>query len=218
MQEQNTSVIVYIITNEYYRSEDGKPIIKIGFAGGSTISDLEKRLKQLYSTGVPSEFICNYAIVVKNRRVEKLLHDIFADYRINENREFFKISLKTVKSALLLSGAEFLINQDEDDEQTSVTEKGKVEQNKSTNIYTLEELGIPKGAELIYTRDSSKICYADEGRKVIYDGNRYSPSGLVKKFLEEEGTFKNTSVNGWMYLTHNGKTLYELWKERCPTC
>ncbi len=100
-------VIVYVITNEYLRDRKGQQVCKIGFTAGSTIPDLEKRLGQLYSTSLPEKFICNYAVIVEDKKVERLLHNIFADYRINEGREFFTCGLNLVKNALLLSVRSF---------------------------------------------------------------------------------------------------------------
>ncbi len=218
MSSNSSAVIIYVITNNFMRDESGKLIIKIGFTAGSKQSDLEKRLQQLYSTGVPDTFICNYAIVVEDKKVEKLLHNIFADYRINPNREFFNISLKTVKSALLLSGARFIINCDEDDDESTIDDTGKISQPKrDKNTYSFEDLGIAKGTPLTYTKDSSIVCHTDKNWKVIYDDERYSLSGLATSLLREN--IKNHRyVNGWRYFTYNEKTITDIWKEKCSTC
>ncbi|MFT4967107.1 MAG: hypothetical protein ACI9CD_000102 [Candidatus Deianiraeaceae bacterium] len=218
MPSNSVAVIIYVITNNFMRDEGGKLIIKIGFTAGSKQSDLEKRLQQLYSTGVPDTFICNYAIVVEDKKVEKLLHNIFADYRINPNREFFNMSLKTVKSALLLSGARFIINCDEDDDESTIDDTGKISQPKQDkNTYSFEDLGITKGSQLTYKKDSSIVCYTDDNKKVIYEGEKYSLSGLVTYLLRKDAN-NHRYVGGWTYFMHNGKTLYDIWKEKCSTC
>jgi hypothetical protein len=172
----------------------------------------------LYSTSLPEKFICNYAVIVEDKKVERLLHNIFADYRINEGREFFTCGLNLVKNALLLSGARFLVNQDQDEQIVEVQDGGQIEiqetkEERQKNQYTFEQLGIEVGSELVYIRNQNIKCTTTHGRKVIFDGEEYSLSGLTKKLLEEEGTFKNTSVNGWMYFTFNGETLYDIWKK-----
>ncbi len=148
-------------------------------------------------------------MIVEDKKVERLLHNIFADYRINEGREFFTCGLNLVKNALLLSGAKFLVNQDQD-EQIAEVQETKEERQK--NQYTFQQLGIEVGSELIYTRNPNIKCTTTHGRKVIFEGEEYSLSGLAKKLLEVEGTFKNTSVNGWMYFAFDGRTLYDIWK------
>ena len=217
------SVIVYCITNEYLRDRKGQQVCKIGFTSGNSIPDLEKRLGQLYSTSLPEKFICNYAVIVEDKKVERLLHNIFADYRINDGREFFTCGLNLIKNALLLSGAKFLVNQDQDDQISEIQDDGKISEiqedgnpeirTKTPNQYTFEQLGIEVGSELVYTRNQNIKCTTTHGRKVIFDGEEYSLSGLTKKLLEAEGTFKNTSVNGLMYFTFNGETLYDIWKK-----
>ena len=209
-------VIIYCITNEYLRDRKGQQVCKIGFTAGSTIPDLEKRLGQLYSTSLPEKFICNYAVIVEDKKVERLLHNIFADYRINEGREFFTCGLNLVKNALLLSGAKFLVNQDQDDQIAEVQDSGQIEvqetkEERQKNQYTFQQLGIEVGSELVYTRNQNIKCTTTDGRKVIFDGEEYSLSGLTKKLLETEG--KYGGVNGWMYFTFNGETLYDIWKK-----
>jgi hypothetical protein len=218
------AVIVYIITNEYLRDRNGQQVCKIGFTSGSTIPDLEKRLGQLYSTSLPEKFICNYAVIVEDKKVERLLHKKFMGYRINEGREFFTCGLNLVKNALLLSGARFLVNQDQDEQITEVQDGGQIMETQKTaeirtktpNQYAFQQLSIAVGSELVYTRNPNIKCITAHGRKVIFEGEEYSLSGLTKSLLEAEG--KYGGVNGWMYFTFNGKTLYEFWKEKSPSC
>ena len=214
-------VIVYVITNENLRDRKGQQVCKIGFTAGSTIPDLEKRLGQLYSTSLPEKFICNYAVIVEDKKVERLLHNIFADYRINEGREFFTCGLNLVKNALLLSGAKFLVNQDQDDQVIEIQDDGKIFEiqeddnpeirTKTPNQYTFQQLGIEVGSELVYTRNQNIKCTTTHGRKVIFDGEEYSLSGLAKQLVEAEG--RAGSVNGWKWFTFNGETLYDIWKK-----
>ena len=77
--------IVYVFTNEAMPG-----LIKIGLTGDS----IETRLTQLSSnTGVPLPFECYFAAAVADgARLERTLHQLFAEYRINPRREFFKRS------------------------------------------------------------------------------------------------------------------------------
>ncbi len=66
-------------------------LVKIGMTSNAP----GKRLKELYTTGVPYPFHLHYAQRIKNpRSVEKQLHKIFQHYRVSNKREFFSIDAK----------------------------------------------------------------------------------------------------------------------------
>ena len=68
---------------------------------GKTTSTVEQRMKELDTSGVPLPFECFYAAKVADiDHVEKSLHDAFADHRVRQRREFFRIAPERVKSAL----------------------------------------------------------------------------------------------------------------------
>ncbi len=74
---------IYIATN---RSMPG--LVKIGMTSKSP----HRRLKELYTTGVPYPFKLQYEQRVKDvRNTEQLLHQILAKYRVTRQREFFEI-------------------------------------------------------------------------------------------------------------------------------
>ena len=75
---------VYIFTN---RSMLG--LIKIGRINTATKSTAE-RASELYSTGVPTPFDVYYEHPCENpKRLEDLIHEKLAGYRVNTRREFF---------------------------------------------------------------------------------------------------------------------------------
>ncbi|MGN0237574.1 MAG: GIY-YIG nuclease family protein [Lepagella sp.] len=79
--------IVYLLTNEAMPG-----LVKIG---KTSRLDLEKRMKELYTTGVPLPFECVYACKVKLScmgDLESALHTAFAPCRVNDSREFFRMS------------------------------------------------------------------------------------------------------------------------------
>lgn len=91
-QINNEEGCVYILVNESFPD-----LVKIGRTGGS----VSARLQQLNSTGIPTPFECHYAAYVSDMYyVEKHLHEHFSDFRVNEKREFFKISPKEVHKIL----------------------------------------------------------------------------------------------------------------------
>ena len=79
--------IVYLLTNPVMPG-----LVKIGM---TTQEDIDKRMKELYTTGVPVPFECKFACKVKKSdclKIEKALHKAFDPQRINQNREFFRIN------------------------------------------------------------------------------------------------------------------------------
>lgn len=66
-------------------------LIKIG----CTVHDPLLRAKQLTaSTSAPTPFVCAYHRLVNDPfRVESILHRQLVDYRVNDNREFFRLPL-----------------------------------------------------------------------------------------------------------------------------
>ncbi len=89
---KSTKGIVYIFENDSYPG-----LVKIG----KTSKSVSLRLSQLNTTGVPCPFRCAYAAFVEDMsKVESLLHDKFKQYRVNSQREFFKIDARSVHREL----------------------------------------------------------------------------------------------------------------------
>jgi len=77
-------------------------IVKIG---KTTQADVKLRMNQLYTTGVPVPFECEYAVeVVDCSKVESALHIAFGPSRINPNREFFQVVSEQAIAILKLLG------------------------------------------------------------------------------------------------------------------
>lgn len=73
--------IVYLLTNPVMPG-----LVKIGMTGQE---DIDKRMKELYTTGIPVPFECQYACRVEKSdcgKIEKALHVAFAPQRVNVNR------------------------------------------------------------------------------------------------------------------------------------
>ena len=76
--------IVYVLRNEAMPN-----LIKIG---KTQQKDLQARMSELYSTGVPFPFECLWAGEVRDcSRIESLIHNAFRNNRVNPKREFFNI-------------------------------------------------------------------------------------------------------------------------------
>jgi hypothetical protein len=87
------SEYVYVLGNEYMPG-----LLKIGY----TYNDPQIRASQISkSTGVPEKFkVLFYGRCFNGMRVEKAVHDLLKKYRINNSKEFFKISLEEAKISI----------------------------------------------------------------------------------------------------------------------
>ena len=87
--------IVYVLTNLAMPG-----IVKIGMTDRD---DVQQRMRELYSTGVPLPFECSMAIQVEGKEateIETALHTAFQPYRVNPSREFFKIRSEQAEAIL----------------------------------------------------------------------------------------------------------------------
>lgn len=83
---------IYCLSNESF----GKTLFKIGF----TTKNPVLRASQLYQTGTPMPFKIEFAKHVKKvHEKEMAIHLLLKDYRINTEREFFRVPIKTIKNA-----------------------------------------------------------------------------------------------------------------------
>jgi len=76
---------LYVLSTGLYTAEQVE-IIKIGVTTGP----VDKRITQLYTTGVPFPFkIISQLETTNYSKLEQALHCLFDKYRINKSREFF---------------------------------------------------------------------------------------------------------------------------------
>ncbi len=76
---------LYVLGTNLY-TESGSEIVKIGITTGT----VDKRIAQLYTTGVPYRFrIISQLETTSYSKLEQALHCLFDKYRINKAREFF---------------------------------------------------------------------------------------------------------------------------------
>lgn len=159
-------------------------LVKIGM---TTREDMDARMKELYSTGVPVPFECQYACRVKKSdcaKIEKALHTAFSPQRINANREFFRIQLEQAKAILELFNHEDVTNEVTDEIQNDLTDDDKAasqnvkNRRPSLNFY---EMGMQKGDVLLWKDDPSISVVISSERKVRYEGEEYSISALSAK-------------------------------------
>lgn len=166
------SQIVYILINESMPE-----YVKIGFTHG----DVKERLKQLDRTGVPLPFEVYYAATVDDaEKEEKWLHSIFADRRVRDNREFFKMNPEY--AALALKRVE-LRETTIDSGLTPEQEKEVAAVKERRSRFHFAKYGIPIGSKLTFTRDSSVIAEVVENDRIKIDGRVNSLSTFAKELL-----------------------------------
>lgn len=186
-------------------------IIKIG----RTDLTVEDRIKSLDNTSLPLPFRFYFAIkTTRDKDIEKLIHNAFSDFRIRENREFFRMDPERAVSALRISGSEEIkISNDMIDDTGQIIEENAQQNNKEKIVkFNFEMLNIPIGAELLYTRDEAIKCYVTNNNRVLYNDEVFSLSALADKLLKEQG-YNWKSVQGPLYFEYNGKILDDIKKE-----
>lgn len=168
--------IVYLLTNPVMPG-----LVKIGM---TTREDIDARMKELYSTGVPVPFECQFACRVKKSdcvKIEKALHTAFEPQRINANREFFRIQVNQAKAILELFHHTDITEEVTDEIENDLTDDDKVASIKAQthrpalNFY---EMGMQKGDKLVWKDDPSVTVTIASERRVIYEGKETSISFL----------------------------------------
>jgi T5orf172 domain len=92
---------VYIMINPAIRG-----MVKIGHSTRSSVA----RAKDLRSTGVPDDFVVVYdEFVTECEYVESRLHQRFAEYRYQPNREFFQIPIRKAIRGLMEESSGFVV-------------------------------------------------------------------------------------------------------------
>ena len=193
---------VYVLTNPAMPN-----IVKIG----KTTRNVELRLADLYSTGVPLPFECEYAAKVKDvDKTEKAFHTAFEPSRVNPRREFFNINPEQAIAVLELMAIEDVTPavQNEakniDIEAFVSAEKFKKKRRPTLNYY---EMGLKSGDILKFGRNE-ETCAVLNGRQVSYKGEEWFLSNLTNKLLDRTGP-----MDGSPYWYFNGKNLKDLYNE-----
>ncbi len=191
--------IVYILTNEAMPG-----LVKIGL----TTDSVESRIAQLSThSGVPLPFECYFAAEVKNcDKLEKTLHQLFSENRINPKREFFKIDPEKVVLAISIGefkevtpGAAEI-----DKEEQEALEKVKARRPR----LKLDALGIKPGDTLTCSRDEMITATVVDGGKVSYQNEVMSLSAAALKALHSLG-YSTPAASGPGYWKFDGELLDE---------
>lgn len=144
-KSQVETEIIYVLRNPAMPN-----YVKIG-----KTQDLQQRMKDLDNTSIPVPFECIYAgLVEKRRRWEKVLHDVFLEYRVNQRREFFTSEM-VVKAIRILSAAQIenvtsnaLVVADPGEENSVLEGQERIVNNENRRAkFDFAMVGIPDDAE-----------------------------------------------------------------------
>lgn len=184
--------IVYVMTNECMPG-----IVKIGLTSDS----VESRLTQLSSsTAVPLPFECYFAAKVQDSaKLEKKLHQLFTEYRVNPKREFFRVDPEKVVLAISIGEFEEITpgQAHVEKEEKDALEKAKIRRPR----IKLAAIGIRPGDELVFSRDENIKAIVAENNKVEFEGEVLSLSTAALKVLHRMG-YKTPTTSGsdhWMF-------------------
>lgn len=197
------SSIVYVLSNEAMPN-----LIKIGIA-----SDINERMRQLYSTGVPLPFTCEYAGIVENAaEVEKALHFAFGHNRLHDRREFFEIEpsqaivlLKLLCSEEVTPGA---IKQDITSEEIKAVEARQ----KVRSAFNFSMVDIPIGAEIHFIDQPEIKARVVSNSRIEFEGAVTSLSasaGILLQKLKGWWADQEPRAQGPKYWIYDGETLSE---------
>lgn len=198
------SQIVYVLTNPAMPS-----LVKVG---KTTQGDVEQRMSQLYSTGVPYPFECVYAVEVEDcSKVESALHMAFGPNRVNPKREFFDIEAEQAIAILKLLGNKDMtpqINSELNSNISEVEKSSAVNAKKKRPNMNFEEMGIPRGSIITYGADEEIFVEIVSDRKVKYKNEIMSLTKATKLILELD--YSVQPARHWIY---DGKTLKEIYDD-----
>lgn len=182
---------VYILTNPAMPEW-----VKVGKAKNikNRISSLNKK------TAVPLPFECFAALKVPSENVFNVEHGLhkFLGFSFQKEKEFFRTSKEHVleffkATQAMIPNSELLL-------ETDLNKETAAEKKKAAAT-TFELLQIPVGSKLVFTKDSNVVCeVADNINQVVYNGERYSLSGLGVKLC-------GFNVSGYQYFTFEDELL-----------
>ena len=202
--------IVYLLSNPCMPG-----LVKIGM---TKQEDLEKRMKELYTTGVPVAFKCEFACRVNNKdcaKIEKALHTAFEPQRINKNREFFKINVEQARAILELFHHTDVTEDISEEIENDLTEEDKAASSKAQakrpplNYY---EMGIHQGDILKWKDDPSITVKVISDRKVSYNGEEVSISALSAQLKG----YKVKHIQPTPHWLYEDRLLSEIYDETYP--
>lgn len=190
-------------------------LVKIGM---TTREDMDGRMKELYSTGVPVPFECQYACRVKKSdcaKIEKALHTAFSPQRINANREFFRIQVEQAKAILELFHHEDVTDEVTDEIQNDLTDDDKAATIKAQvhrPALNFFEMGMQVGDILKWKDDPNIFVTITSGRTIKYNDEEVSISALSAQLKG----YSTKHIAPGPHWTFKDRLLSEIYDETYP--
>lgn len=202
--------IVYLLTNPVMPG-----LVKIGM---TERAEMDARLRELYTTGVPVPFDCQYACKVKKSdctKIERALHTAFAPQRVNANREFFRIQVEQAKAILELFHHEDMTQEvageiANDLTPEDVAAKTRAQVHKPPLNFL--EMGMQIGDILQWKDDPTIYVTITSGRTIKYNEEEVSISALSAQ-LKGYSTRHIAPGPHWLY---KDRVLSEIYDETYP--
>jgi len=184
-----TNIALNAITEEYTRVKIGKT------------DNILRRLKELFTTGLPQPFEVYRALVVPNMdETEKRIHNLLGPYRVNPKREFFDIPLYMIDNLfdifLDFPGVEEYVEEDDEEE---------FESKRFNSTKTLKSIGCCEGQILKYNGVSCKVVNSEEN--LIDHGGSPKSLSAAATDIAPNGNSKSNRRNGWDCFSWNDKKL-----------
>jgi hypothetical protein len=192
--------VIYLMTNVAMPG-----MVKIGKT--DSVNSLTARLRDLYNTSVPLPFECHFAAEVDDAdALERKLHNLFGEFRVNPRREFFRLDPERVVIAVSIGPyREIAVTSEAGDAE----EQKAVESEKQRRArIDLSGLGIEPGAVLTFSRDESITATVQPNNKVDYRGSTCSLSAAALNALTSLG-YQTKAASGSEYWMYEGETLDE---------
>lgn len=194
--------VVYVLTNPAMPG-----FVKIG---STALEDVNQRLSQLYTTGVPFPFELAFACKVTNaQEVEKALHTAFGPNRANPKREFFNIEPDQAIAILKLLHIE-----DATEEISELPTSIPADEVQAAKLYrarrpnlNFREMGIPVGSDLQFVEGDTTVRVVDERRVRLAD-EEISLTAATRQLLGLD-----YSVAPGRYWSYQGKTISTIYEE-----
>lgn len=181
-------------------------ILKIG---KTTQAEVTMRMSQLYTTGVPVPFTCEYAAEVEDcSKVESALHVAFRPSRVNPKREFFKIDAEQAIAILKLLDQKEVTDSVNEDLNSNVSQAEKDSEkklHKRPNM-NFQDMGIPSGSVLTYKDGGTSVTVASE-KKVEFEGKEMTLTAVTREVMGLDYSVQPSPH--WLYEGRLLKDLYD---------
>jgi len=153
-------------------------LVKIGYTNGT----VEKRMNQLFTTGVPQRFDCFFAVKVEDAEsVEEKIHHALDFFR-QPDREFFKIAPERVRSLMQLPDHEVYV-------PNGATESSEEQLEDRPNLprLNLKAAGLEVGNGLVFSRDKNISVIVKSSDKVQFENEDISLAQATKSIFALRG-------------------------------